>query len=202
MVTNLLVDNLLEDGRTLIAALVRDGLEIEVAFWVRRSERGSWHLYIASPQFAPEKRGDFPLKIYNQLRRIPNSSIDFGQVRLIPDSEPVARAALALRDRSNQRRVARCGEGQLGDLPIEEGYIYPRITAALTQDEVIQTVVGLMHRTGSLQPSKVTLRDGSVLQGIPVGLEMSNTGGVAVSLQDATTNSKQSVLADAVTNIE
>jgi hypothetical protein len=202
MVTNLLVSDLLDDGRTLVAALLRDGVEVEVAFWVRRIDKQSWQLYIASPQFVPEKRGNFPIKVYNHLQNIPNSSIDFGQVRLIADSEPIARAARALRDRSKQGRMAQCGEGQLGDLPIEEAYIYPSIILELTQDEVIQKVVELMHRTGPLAPSKVTMRDGSVFQGIPIGLEVSNAGGIAVAIQDATTKSKETILADSVSTIE
>jgi hypothetical protein len=46
-------ERLFEDGRRLLVGLVRDGLKITVAFWVRLSERGSLYLYIASPEILP-----------------------------------------------------------------------------------------------------------------------------------------------------
>jgi hypothetical protein len=100
MVTDLLVDTrLVEDGRKLVTGLVRDGLDVAVAFWVLRAERVPWYLYIASPQVIPGHLGNMPLRVYDQLRRMPNSAVEFSQVRLIPASEPAARDAIATRDR-------------------------------------------------------------------------------------------------------
>jgi hypothetical protein len=211
MVEELLVDNRtrqIEDGRALITGLVRTGFDVAVAFWVRTSGARASHLYVASPQIILGKLGDLPLLVYKQLQQIPNTSIDLGQVRLIPKSDPAAQAAVAIRDRPpsnslsfNGFGMSRLGEHRIGDFLAEWSYIYERISTDLTREEVIQRVVNLIERPGPQSPSKLTLRDGSVMQGIPIGLETS-VGGVAVSLLDSVTNSRHAILAKNVTNIE
>ncbi len=211
MVEELLVDDRtrqIEDGRTLITGLVRNGFDVTVAFWARTSGNRLSHLYIASPQIVLGKLGDLPLLVYKQLQLIPDAGIDLGQVRLIPSSDPVAVAAVAIRDRPpsmslpfNGFGMRRLGEHRLGDLLVEWSYIYERISTDLTREEVIQRVVNLIERTGPQRPSKFTLRDGSVMEGIPIALETS-LGGVAVSLLDSVTNSRHTILVNNVTNIE
>jgi hypothetical protein len=211
MVEELLVNDRnrqIEDGRALITGLVRTGFDVTVAFWVRASGARVSHLYIASPQIVLGKLGDFPLLVYKQLQNISNVCIDLGQVRLIPSSDPIAVSAVAIRDRPpsmslpfNGFGMRRLGEHRISDLFVEWSYIYERISTDLTREEVIQRVVSMIERPGPQQPSKLTLRDGSVVQGIPVGLETS-VGGVAVSFVDALTNSRHTILANNVTNIE
>jgi hypothetical protein len=204
MVTSLLVGgDRIENGRKLITGLVRDGLDVAVAFWVGMGERGPWHLYIASRHIVPGRLGDIPQRIYEQLKRIANPAVEFSQVRLIPATDPAARDAIEHRDR--QLGSSRPVEvfGHLGDLAVEWAYIYERISAALTREEVIQKVVSLMDRSGPQQPSKVTLRGGTVIQGIPVGLLMQAPGGeIVVSILDTTTGTPDYIPATDVANIE
>jgi hypothetical protein len=80
-------------------------------------------------------------------------------------------------------------------------YIYERITAALKREEVIQRVVSLMERTGPQQPSKLTLADGSVITGVPIGLQ-SRAGQITVGVLDPATNTQHPIAAETVLNIE
>jgi hypothetical protein len=57
MDTELLVEQK-DEGKRLIEQLGRDGFPVSVAFWVRTSEDGLWHLHIASPAVEEEKPVD------------------------------------------------------------------------------------------------------------------------------------------------
>lgn len=204
MVADVLVDSgLIEDGRELIANLVRDGFEVTVGFWVRSTERGSMRLFIASPLvIAGQQLGNLPLRVYDQLRLMPHSTVEYSQVRLIPATDPAARDAIELRDRRpGSLRPIQVFE-RLGDLAIESAYIYERISAALTREQVLQRVVELMEQSGLRQPSKLTLKDGSIAKGIVVGLEMQQGVGIAISIQDPVSNTPHPVSVDSVANIE
>jgi hypothetical protein len=71
----------------------------------------------------------------------------------------------------------------------------------MTIAQVLQTVLGLMNRTGILQPSSVTLRDGTTIQAIPTAIDMQTPGTVRITLTDISTGNNQVVSASDVTNI-
>jgi hypothetical protein len=231
MATELLVtERFIEDGRQLIKNLVRTGFEIAVAFWVRRGDgdslgpsdiggslgpsgplgsasfwgrRGSLCLYLASPQVVPKHTRDATTRLYDEVQKLRSSAFDFSDLRLISDKDSAAREAMEHRDRSWQVSSGPVQvTGRLGDLTVEWAYIYERITKSLTREEVIQTVVALMQRTGQLQPSTMTLRDGSDVQGVPIALEMSVAFGVTVSLEDSATGTRRMIPVDAITTID
>jgi hypothetical protein len=70
MDTELLVEEQIDDGQRLIDQLIRDEVEVNVGFWVRTSEEGLWHLYIASPAINPEKLGEAYRKVYASLNKL------------------------------------------------------------------------------------------------------------------------------------
>jgi hypothetical protein len=71
----------------------------------------------------------------------------------------------------------------------------------MTPSEVLQTVLALMKRTGTLQPSVVSLHDGSAIQAIPVGIQMQQPGDMQVRLIDVPANAERSVPAADIINI-
>jgi hypothetical protein len=202
MDTELLVENRLDDGRKLLVQLTRGNFDVTIAVWVKTSEEGLWHFYIASNCLEPGMVGDAYRTVYASLTKIPDSSISLSDIKLIPDSNPIALDAVKIRDRSPVRLPNRHFGKRLGNLAIEEAYIYPRLVGPMSAVEVMQTVTGLMTRTGAIQPSIISLRDGSALSAIPVGLEMPHPGSVQVVLLDLATNNKRIVLADDVVNIQ
>jgi hypothetical protein len=197
MVTEVLVEKQIEDGRRFLTNLVRAGFDVTIAFWTGRSDRGLRHLYIASPQIVPGQLANISDQLYVQLQHVPNSAVEFGQLRLLPHTDPTARDALSHRDRPKPVQVF----GNLGNLDVEWAYIYEPITAELTRDEVIEKVISLMEGAGPIPPSKVSLRDGSVLIGVPIGLQRQGNE-IVVSIFDPTTQTYTPVPAHLVSNIE
>ncbi|HUY35849.1 MAG TPA: hypothetical protein VMV69_24110 [Pirellulales bacterium] len=197
-----MVDNRIDDGRKLIAELVRDGFDVTVAFWILTSEEGLWHLYIGSTSAEAENIGDNYRRIYACLRQVPNPSVSFSEINLVHPTNPIARDAIAARDRYPGRIPTRYRGKRLGNLTVDEAYIYPRASGEMTRNEVLQTVASLMNRSGALQPSVVTFRDGSAIQAIPVGIDLHPPSTVRVAFHDVVAGTDRVVPADDVVNIQ
>lgn len=130
MDTDLLVDNQIDDGQRLdgqrlIDQLTREEFEVLVAFWIRISEEGQWQLYLASPAIDPEKMGEAYRKVYSSLRKLEQSCVTASDLNLLNGANPVAQAALRIRDRYPGRSPTRFHGKRLGNISIEEAYIYP-----------------------------------------------------------------------------
>jgi hypothetical protein len=124
MATELLVSVQIDEGERLIRQLLLDGFEVAVAFWVRTSDEGLWHLYIASPSTDAQRIGEAYRRVYASLSRIPGSSISPSDIKLISDRNPIARDAAQVRDRYPAKTPTRYQGNKLGDLSIGEAYIY------------------------------------------------------------------------------
>src|SRR5277367_1727242 len=107
MDTELLVEDKIEEGVMLVRQLIRDQLGVSVAFWVKITEDGLWYLYIASPSINPKKPHEADRVVYAALDKIPQRSIMPLQVRLIINTDPIARDAIVLRDRLPSREPKR-----------------------------------------------------------------------------------------------
>jgi hypothetical protein len=203
MDTELLVDDRIEDGRELLAQLAVTGFDITVAFWVRTSDEDLWFLYIASSAVARGSIGDAYGIVYSALSRLPNPSITLSDIKLVRPENPIAAAAKAVLDRYAAKIPTRYKGDWLGELAIEEAYIYPPMESKPDRAEILRTVAQLMNRTGPVQPSVVTLRDGSILHAIPVGLQARRQGaGIVVVVDDVTSGQTQSLAIDEITNIQ
>ncbi|MBI1900867.1 MAG: hypothetical protein HYS13_07120 [Planctomycetia bacterium] len=202
MDTELLVDERIEDGRRLIAQLVKDGFDVSVAFWVLTGEDQLWYLYIGSASADAKDIGSAYRRVYASLARLSKACVTFSEIKLISLTNTIARDAIAVRDRYPGRMATRFHGKQLGNLPIEEAYVYPRAVGPMTRNEVLQTVVGLMNRTGPLQPSIVTLYSGGAIKAIPVGVDMKSPGAVNIVLHDVVAGQDRVVSADDVANIQ
>lgn len=185
MATDLLVEQRIDDGRSLIARLLRDGFDVSIAFWVKTSEEGLWFLYIGSRSVdVGSNLGDSYRRLYACLSRGPRLSISLSDVKLVNVTNPIAQAATALRNQHSARMLVQYQMPILGGLAVEEVFIYPPL-GPMTPNEVMQTVVNLMSRRGAIQPSEVSLFDGSTVHGIPRGISTSGSL-VQVELLDAT----------------
>jgi hypothetical protein len=197
----LLVDNRIDDGERLLAQLVRSGFDVTVAFWVRATNL--WDLYIGSDAVDPSNVGDAYRTLYTCLTKIPDASVSISEVKIVHPSNPVARAAMAERDRRPGRLPVPYRGTRLGPLDIEEAYIYPKI-GPMTREDVRQTVMALMNRSDPAQPSTFTFADGTTRQAIPVGMHLYLAGpkrGLQFDLFDPVTGQGQEVAADEVINV-
>ncbi len=198
----ILVDIRFEDAEKLLSQLVRSGFDVAVAFWVLRSEENSWVLYIASTSINPGRIGNAYGALYASMSQIPDLSITISEIQLVHPSEPIAKEAIALRDRKVARLPIRYHGKRLGHLAIEEAYIYPK-TGPMTRDEVRQTVMALLSQSGPAKPSIFTFADGTTKEGIPIGLQLQmQGGGLQIKLLDPATNQSELVFANDVVNIQ
>jgi hypothetical protein len=199
----LLVDNRIDDGEKLLARLVQSGFDVTVACWVLVSEESSWFLYIGSTGVDPATVGDAYRKLYAALIKLPDVSLSISEVRLVHPSNAIAKDAIAERDRHRGRIPVRYGGKRLGDMAIEEAYIYPKI-GPMTRDEVRQTVMALLSGSGPARPSTFAFADGTSKRVIPVGMHLSMGGptrGLQFELLDPATGQPQVVPADEVISI-
>jgi hypothetical protein len=126
MAQELLVDAQIDDGQRIIDQFLADGLDVAVAFWAESNE-GLWRLYIASPAFDDRKPGAAASAVYDSLSKLPDLTIEPAlDIRTINDQNPMARDALKIAGRPGKKEGIRYRGGRLGDLPIEEAYIYPK----------------------------------------------------------------------------
>jgi hypothetical protein len=196
----LLVDDQVDEGKSLITGLVDDGFDVSVAFWVKTSEEGFWFLYIGSTSMRTMSLADAYRAVYGVIRRIPSTRLSLSNVKLVDPDNPIAKSAREIRDRYPARLPSRYHGRRLGNMTIEEAYLYPR-AGFMTRTEVLQTVTGLMNRTGVLAPSLVTLRDGTQIQAVPVGIQMNNPGAIQVVFLDLVASANRSIPVDDVVGI-
>lgn len=174
-----LVEARIEAGQRLVVELVRDGFPVEIAFWVKTTEEGTWLLYVAS-RIVEEKglAGAYRqlLPSHGRLQGIPLSS---SEIRLIGAEYQLTRKVLTLLGSfSAPPRPARFSGKQLEEWTIDEVYVYPSYlftvqgSGPMTQDEVLREVFRLISRASDAVPSStVILRDGDKFTGFPFAIQ-------------------------------
>ncbi len=168
-----LVDQQIYEGRRFLERFAADGNPVRAACWVK-TEDGAWYLYVASDLY---DQGDAYGAVESSIRKIPDCAIYGSDIKMISPSNPIAKDVMA--------RMARhpaglaIGHARLGSLDVEEAIIYPArlFTFAqanpMTSEELSREIVRLMNRgAGILQPSRVSLKDGTAFSGVPFSLEL------------------------------
>ena len=74
----------------------------------------------------PKNLGEAISKVYAARTRIPVCSVSPSEIKLLTDTDPIARDAVALRDRYPSREPKHYRAKRLGKLVTEELYVYPR----------------------------------------------------------------------------
>lgn len=204
MDTELLVDNLTEEGQKVVTELIVAGFDVSIAFWVKTSEDGLWSLYIGSKSVEPSKIGDAYRTVYACLSKIPNSVVGISDVKLIQTSDPISADAIAIRDRRGGRFPVRVQGTRLGSLSVEEAYIYPRVGGQMTSEEMLQMLLRIANRPGgaNAKPSTIRLSSGVTVTAIITGFNLQMPGGLTIHTLDTASNTRTSIVGDDVINIE
>lgn len=196
MVTEILVEDRLSNGRDFLEQLVGDGFDVKAAFWAKMRDDGSWFLFVGSDSAGPGASGVAYRKIYASLDRLEQAlglepGVALSDVKLLHTSNPIVQAAIAIRNRGNTWLSPSYFRGaDLGGLEVEEAYIYPPI-GDMTPDKIFNIVASLMNRKGQVHPSHVELADGTRLSAIPVGLNIvAGSGEVRVALLEIATGKR------------
>jgi hypothetical protein len=123
---DVLVEPIFEDGAKVIRRLRGDQFGVAVAFWTKTSDDGLWQFWIASSAVNPARMGDAIKVVFQVLDKLPDITVTPSDIRLTVPTDPVARDAIALRDRYPSRMRTRFHGMRLGKMATVDLCIYPR----------------------------------------------------------------------------
>ncbi|RIK76307.1 MAG: hypothetical protein DCC68_19615 [Planctomycetota bacterium] len=127
MDTATLVEEQIDAGKRFVAHLEKSGFPVDVALWALASEDGQWSLYIASPVVDANGTSAAYARVFPELSRSQESWITPFDIKLIGSQHPIAAEAAKYRSSVFSTRVGPNFRGRkLGDLIVEEAYIYPK----------------------------------------------------------------------------
>lgn len=120
-----LVNDQINAGAEFVNQL-REQLPVDYALWVKESEERQWSLYIVSSQ-VDDRNFDVA---YGTILQVAGAMtypkrIDPFQVKIISMDDPVAKAVKDFYERYPAKLATHYGLRHLGNLAIEDAYIYP-----------------------------------------------------------------------------
>jgi hypothetical protein len=128
-----LVETEIREGQRLIDRLAREGAAVTAAAWVKESESGDWYLYLVTP-LVTEGGGKRP--VYHRVNAVIRelSKEGFGMdpyaKKVVGPHDPIARDLMAHRKGHPGGPPTSFRGSRLGDLAVEEAYIYPQPATA------------------------------------------------------------------------
>ena len=126
-----LVTNEIEDASKLIEHLIREGLKIKAAAWIKREDDFEWQLFLALPGLKNNGPLEYFKRIIATLQQMPQPFlIESGDIKLIDVKDPLALAVAEYERKYAGRGLLRYKGDRLGSVYIEGAYIYPATTAA------------------------------------------------------------------------
>lgn len=174
-----LVGDPIYDGRRLVERFAADGNPIQAAFWVKTAEEGTWFLYVVTELIEREGPAAAYRAVRASLQKLGDSGISSSEIKVVSPNKPIAKDVLALMARYPGQSASRFVGKTLGSLAVEQTHIYPShfftFTRAnpMTTEDVSREILRLMNRgAGVLQPSHITLKDGTAFNGVPFALEL------------------------------
>jgi hypothetical protein len=128
-----LVEMQIADGRRLIDRLVREGISVTAAGWAKETESGQWYLYLATSLVGEDGATRAAYRRVNAVideMQKEGFSIDPFEIKVIGPDDSIARDMEAHRSGRQTTIPTRFRGHELGDLAIEEAFIYPPMTNA------------------------------------------------------------------------
>jgi hypothetical protein len=101
-------------------------IPVQAAFWLKDSDDGNWHLYVASDQITDENFDDAYGVVSDVARARHDPAFDSMLVKVVGTDNPLARAMLDFQQRYPGRAPTRYFRDRTIDwVSIAEVYIYP-----------------------------------------------------------------------------
>jgi hypothetical protein len=122
MDTATLVDEQIVEGKSLVNQLKERHFPVSAAFWVLTSDEGLWFLFIASPVVDEEGLAAAYRRVNTELSRCGVRGILRTDIKVVGVGDPIAIDAMKYRSNAQSTRY---GGRKLGNLIVEEAYIYP-----------------------------------------------------------------------------
>jgi hypothetical protein len=127
-----LVDLQIHEGQRLIERLVREGIPVTAAAWVKEAESGDWYLYLATPLVGDDGA---TLPAYRRVNPIIRElekegfGMDFFDKKVIGAHDPMAQDMVVHRRGRPGGPPTPFRGSRLGDVEVEEAYIYPPLVS-------------------------------------------------------------------------
>jgi hypothetical protein len=123
-----LVEMQIEHGQRLIERLTKEGVDVKAAAWVKESESGDWYLYLATPLVG---EGGGKRSAYHRVNEVIRDmqlegfGMDPFAKKVIGPNDPIPKDLVAHRNGRPGGPPTPFRGSRLGDLAVEEAYIYP-----------------------------------------------------------------------------
>jgi hypothetical protein len=123
-----LVEMQVNEGQRLIDRLAQEGVAVTAAAWAKESESGDWYLYLATP-LVGEEGATRPayLQVNRVIREMQKEGFEMDPFakKVIGPHDPIARDMVLNRGGRPGGHPSLFRGSRLGELDVEEAYIYP-----------------------------------------------------------------------------
>ncbi len=184
-----LVGDQIDDGRRFVERFAADGNPVQAAFWVKTVEEGTWFLYVVTELIDRLGPAAAYRAVHAALQKLGEPWVFSSEIKVISPNNAIAKEMLAVMARHPGRLATRFVGKTLGPLEVEQAYVYPphffTFTQAspMTTEDVGREILRRMNRgPGILQPSRVTLKDGTAFNGVPFSIELGAQRAMVVRL--------------------
>jgi hypothetical protein len=123
-----LVEMQIKEGQTLLDRLAHEGIEVTAAAWVKESDSGDWYLYLATPLVGEDRAKESAYRSVNTvIRKMEAEGFRMGAFdkKVIGPHDPIAKDMIAQRKTRPGGPPTPFRGIRLGELYIDEAYIYP-----------------------------------------------------------------------------
>jgi hypothetical protein len=122
-----LVEEEKKGGQEVVTLLRDSGFDVTAAFWLKEDDdESSWFLSIASKNVETDGIHEAYRKVGDVMGQLPELSIDPFSVKLIPLSQPLAKAVLDLQAQRPRKSGLWLRAPRLGNIFASGAYIYPQ----------------------------------------------------------------------------
>jgi hypothetical protein len=119
----------IKEGQRLIDRLIEAGVAVTAAAWVHETETGDWYLYLATPLVTDDGGTRQAYRRVNEVMRELEKEgfgMDLIAKKVIGVHDPIAADLVAKRKGRPGGPPTPFRGIRLGDLAVEEAFIYPR----------------------------------------------------------------------------
>jgi hypothetical protein len=125
-----LVETQIKDGARIVEKLREIGFGVIAAWWLKSSEEGLWFLYIAAKDVDEKGITSAYRTMHTVIRDLGPLSVDRFELKLVGPDDPITKDVLAVLARSPGRKPIRYAGRPLGNVSVDDAYIYPPMVAA------------------------------------------------------------------------
>ncbi len=173
-----LVGDQIDEGRRFVERFAADGNQVQAAFWVKTAEDGNWFLYVVTELVERAGPAVAYRAVHAALRKLGEAGVPSSQIKVIGPNNLIAKDVLSVMARHPGRLATQSAARTLGSMAVDQCYIYPSRFFSFTQgnpmttEEIGGEILRLMNRVGSVQPSRIALKDGTAFNGVPFAVEL------------------------------